>query len=170
MKVDGAVFSSCRRYRYALERADWLTGKGTVLFVMLNPSTATETANDPTVTRCIKYAQRWNFNRLLVANIYAYRSTDPKGLLESADPVGPENNKWIAKLADQADKIICAWGAHPSVRARAPKVLEILRDRGEPFALQLTASGFPQHPLYVKGDVEPVPLFTEQLGLLEGAA
>lgn len=170
MIVNGAVFSGCRRYRYALERADWLTGEGTVLFVMLNPSTATETANDPTVTRCIRYAQRWEFNRLLVANIFAFRSTDPKGLLSASDPIGPENNRWIAKLADRADKIICAWGAHATVRTRAPKVLEILRDHGEPYALQLTASGFPQHPLYVRGDVEPVPLFNEQMGLMEAGA
>ena len=92
-----AVFSECRRYRYVLRRI-WDREKSPAMFVGLNPSTADEVRNDPTVTRCIGYAQRWGAGGLIMTNIFAFRSTDPNGLLAIEDPVGPLNNRWLKRL------------------------------------------------------------------------
>lgn len=108
-----AQFSPCAKYRYLLTR-EGLGGTGTCLFIMLNPSTADAMVDDATIRRCSGFAQRWGYARLEVANIYAYRSTDPRALRDLADPVGPENDQYIAEAVARADKVVCAWGAHPA--------------------------------------------------------
>lgn len=146
-----AVLSSCGRYRYALTRGDWLAGEGTVLFVMLNPSTADATIDDRTIGRCIGFAQRWGYARLTVANLYALRATNPADLARADDPVGPENDYWIDRLAQRATEIIVAWGAHPQAERRAAHVLELVEfQRGTASCLGQTKDLHPRHPLYVK--------------------
>lgn len=151
-----AVFSRCKRYRYALHRDCSIAGAGRCLFVMLNPSTADEIKNDPTVRRCIGYATRWGFRGLYVANIFALRSTDPSVLYASTDPVGSHNDTWIVDLAKSSDRVVCAWGAHGALQGRGARVLELLRAAGcSPMALRVTISGQPSHPLYLPNDAEP---------------
>lgn len=154
----GAVISDCGRYRYTLER-EWLTGSGTCLFVMLNPSTADASEDDPTIRRCVRFAQGWGYGRLTVGNLFAFRATDPNQLLHAADPIGPENDRWLARLCDQAQRIVIAWGAHPKAQARAEVAMRHVIDRHpykRPFCLGATKSGAPRHPLYVPGDFEPI--------------
>ncbi len=144
-----AVFSDCGTYRYALVRDGWL-GEGTVLFVMLNPSTADADTDDQTVRRCIDFAQRWGFARLVVANLYAYRATDPRDLGDAAgagvDPIGPQNDVWLAKLSKASTDIVVAWGGKAE-RDRERQVLDML---GPGVAcLGQTKSGAPLHPLYL---------------------
>lgn len=85
----GADISACGAYRYRLDRLGALLGRGAVNFVMLNPSTADAEQDDPTIRRCLGYAFRWGFARLIVTNLYALRSTDPRALWEHPDPIGP---------------------------------------------------------------------------------
>jgi hypothetical protein len=92
-----AVFSTCRRYRYVLRRI-WDRSTPPAMFVGLNPSTADEVKDDPTVRRCIGYAKRWGFGGLIMTNIFAFRSTDPNALVELDDPVGPRNDAWLRRL------------------------------------------------------------------------
>lgn len=153
-----AVFSDDRLHRYALWR-DFLFGDGNLLFVMLNPSTADETKNDPTVRRCIGFAETWGYRSLAVANIFAFRSTDPKKLSCAEDPIGPENDKWIVRLAGEADRIVLAWGADPVARERGLDVLRLLSDH-KLYALERTQHGAPRHPLYVRAATRP-QLFAE---------
>lgn len=147
-----AVISDCGTYRYALKRSG-STGSGGVLFVMLNPSTADASLDDPTIRRCIGFARCWGFRDLAVANLYAYRATDPHDLDDAAgagvDPVGPDNDEWIARLAASATQIIVAWGAKASAK-REREVLEILGS--EVLCLGQTQSGAPKHPLFLKAD------------------
>lgn len=142
-------------YRYTLTRGPWLNGEGTVLFVMLNPSTADEHQDDPTIRRCVGFAQSWGFRRLTVGNLYALRATDPRELFRAADPVGPRNDLALIELARWADEVIVAWGAtqHPQP-ARAQHLLELLRAAHGPVkCLGLTpATGQPRHPLYAAAD------------------
>ena len=56
LRQSWAIYSDCERYRYTLRR-EWGGGSGGVTFVMLNPSTATEVQNDPTVERCERRAR-----------------------------------------------------------------------------------------------------------------
>lgn len=155
----GAVISDCGRYRYTLER-EWMTGAGTCLFVMLNPSTADASEDDPTIRRCIGFAQRWGYQRLEVGNLFALRATDPKQLrrLPLEEAVGHDNDRWLRRLCTRAALIVCAWGAHSTAPYRMPWVEPILAERkGGVVCLGTTKAGQPRHPLYVKGDTEPVP-------------
>ena len=161
-----ATFSADGVYRYTLERdlADYnVRGKqlaGACLFVMLNPSTADEKNDDPTIRRCIGFALRWKFRRLLVGNIFAYRATNPSELakLKYHEAVGSANNRSIVDLAKRADRIVCAWGNHGSLLRRGEEVHGMLVEYGaKPLVLGLTKIGQPAHPLYLPADLRPRP-------------
>ena len=147
-----AVYSDCERYRYLLTRT-WDPAGPKALFVMLNPSTATETQNDPTVERCERRARALGFGAFRVTNIFAWRDTDPRKMRAADDPVGPENDAAIAQSAPWADRIICAWGAHGAHLDRGARVEALLRATGHPLHhLGLTKAGHPKHPLYIGYD------------------
>ena len=149
-----AVYSNCEGYRYSLTRV-WKPGGPHAVFIMLNPSTATEIANDPTVERCERRARKLGFGAFRVCNIFAWRSTDPRALARLADPVGPGNDQailegceWARQNAD--GRVICAWGNHGELRNRGRTVERLLRRTGACLHhLGLTATGQPRHPLYV---------------------
>jgi hypothetical protein len=149
-----AVYSDCERYRYLLTRR-WAAGPK-ALFVMLNPSTATEYQNDPTVERCERRARTLGFGAFRVTNIFAYRATDPRMMRAQDDPVGPANDTAILESAVWADRIICAWGAHGAHLDRGVQVERLLRANGVPlWHLGLTLAGMPKHPLYIGYDQQP---------------
>ena len=149
-----AVYSPDSRYRYALTR-NWAAGER-VLFVMLNPSTATEVQNDPTVERCERRARALGFGGFAVANIFAFRATDPRVMRAEPDPVGPANDAILLDLAAKADRIICAWGSHGAHLNRGTTVRTLLRTTGRTlFHLGLTVAGQPKHPLYIGYDQQP---------------
>ncbi len=154
-----AVYSDCERYRYLLTRV-WDPARPRALFVMLNPSTATEVQNDPTVERCERRARTLGFGAFRVTNIFAWRATDPKEMRAQPDPVGPENDRAILESVDWAAgpgaRIVCAWGAHGAHLARGAAVERLLRNTGrELFHLGLTKAGDPKHPLYIGYDRQP---------------
>lgn len=151
-----AVFSKCQQYRYMLLRK-LSEGDKTCMFLMLNPSTADQVKNDPTVERCERYARRWGYDNLVVCNLFALRSADPKKLYAHPDPVGPNNDRYILEHAKKADLIICAWGVHGEFNERSLAVIRLLH--GLPLkCLGTTKHGHPRHPLYLRADVEPKPL------------
>jgi hypothetical protein len=144
-----AVYSDCERFRYVLTRT-WGAPAPRALFVMLNPSTATELQNDPTVERCERRARALGFGAFRVVNIFAFRATDPRIMRLQTDPIGPENDSHICDSAMWADQIICAWGNHGTHLGRGSQVVALLRNCGKPlWHLGLTASGEPKHPLYI---------------------
>lgn len=152
-----AVYSDCEAYRYTLTRI-WGPDGRKALFVMLNPSTATEVQNDPTVERCERRARALGFGAFRVTNIFAYRATDPRVMRATADPVGPGNDAAIAESAPWADQIICAWGTHGAHLDRGPAVETLLRATGRPlFHLGLSKAGHPKHPLYISYSQQPEP-------------
>jgi hypothetical protein len=129
-----------------------------VLFVMLNPSTATEIQNDPTVERCERRARALGFGGFRVTNIFAFRATDPRVMRAESDPVGPENDAAILESAAWADRIICAWGNHGLHLGRGMKIEALLRGTGNAlFQFGLTNHGQPRHPLYVGYASQPIP-------------
>ena len=150
-----AVYSDCENYRYALTRV-WDDAGHKVAFVMLNPSTATEVQNDPTVERCERRARALGFGAFRVTNIFAWRDTDPRSMRRATDPVGPENDTAIKEAAAWADQVICAWGTHGEHLGRGPKVEAMLRAQNHPlFHLGLSKHGHPKHPLYIGYAVKP---------------
>lgn len=116
-----AIYSDCENYRYSLTRI-WDPAGRKALFVMLNPSTATEVQNDPTVERCERRARALGFGAFQVTNIFAWRDTDPRKMRAAADPVGPENNNAILDGVIWADQVIAAWGTHGAHLGRGPAV------------------------------------------------
>ena len=150
-----AVYSPCEAYRYALTRI-WDTEGRRVLFVMLNPSTATEVQNDPTVERCERRARALGFGGFRVCNIFAFRATDPRVMRAQADPVGPANDAAIAEGALWADSVVCAWGTHGAHLVRGSAVEALLRATGRPLLhLGLSKAGHPKHPLYIAYECQP---------------
>ncbi len=151
-----AIYSDCEKYRYALTRI-WQPEGRKVLFVMLNPSTATEMQNDPTVERCERRSRALGYGAFRVCNIFAWRATDPRNMRAQEDPVGPQNDQVIAEGCDWADDIVCAWGTHGAHRDRGPEVETLMRATGLPLAhLGLSKAGHPKHPLYIGYAVQPV--------------
>ncbi|WP_171124210.1 MULTISPECIES: DUF1643 domain-containing protein [unclassified Ruegeria] len=152
-----AVYSDCENYRYSLTRV-WDADGRKALFVMLNPSTATEVQNDPTVERCERRARALGFGAFQVTNIFAWRDTDPRKMRAAADPVGPKNDAAILDGVQWADQIIAAWGTHGAHLDRGPAVETLLRGTGHPlFHLGLTKDGHPKHPLYIAYTQQPEP-------------
>jgi hypothetical protein len=150
-----AVYSDDERYRYLLTRI-WAPGPK-ALFIMLNPSTATEFQNDPTVERCERRARALGFGAFRVTNIFAFRATDPRVMRAKADPIGPDNDTAILASLDWADQVICAWGSHGAHLSRGPAITAKLRATGKPlFHLGLTQAGAPKHPLYIGYTVQPM--------------
>ena len=157
--MDKAIFSVDGCYRYVLTRTDQ-GGVGVCMFIMLNPSTADATTNDPTIRRCIGFAKAWGFNMLVIGNLFAYRTKDPNELLMVDDPVGPDgNNDFLKGMALCADLVICAWGnGQIPVKGghRALDVKLMLEDMGANLhTLGMTKVWQPKHPLYLKADTQP---------------
>jgi hypothetical protein len=163
------VFSPDRKHRFVLWRdlrdfpsSEFEPQPGYCMFVGLNPSTADEVRNDPTVARCIKYAQRWGFQQFLMTNIFGYRATDPADMKAFPDPVGKDNDYWLARLAAEAGLVVCAWGSHGAYLERGAFVTAMLEQTATLHCLTTTKEGHPGHPLYLKSDLNPV-LFREKV-------
>ena len=145
-----ATFSNCRKYRYALSRS-WDDKKKIVLFIGLNPSTADEKKDDPTIRRCINYAQSWGYGGLQVANLFAYRATKPTKLRYVENPVGDDNDQQHIKLSKMADLTVAAWGNEGALINRDKQVIKLIPNL---MCLKINKSGQPAHPLYQKKDIE----------------
>ena len=148
----GAEFSDGRKYRYALWRI-WDTKKPYVMFVGLNPSTADETKNDPTITRCINYAKSWGYGGIYMTNLFAFRATDPSVMLAEEVPIGKDNDAWLKKIYEKTNIAVAAWGNDGSHRQRSKEIFNILP---ELHYLKLNATGEPAHPLYLKSNLKPL--------------
>lgn len=152
--IKDAIVSPCRKYRYALWRI-WDTSKPLVLFICLNPSTADETNDDPTLRRCITFAKSWGYGGVCIANLFAIRATQPAEIKKCEDPIGIENDRWLVKLADEADLIIGAWGNDGTFQNRSQDVKRLLPTL---HYLKMNASGEPAHPLYLPKSLKPFPI------------
>lgn len=159
--VKRATISADGLYRYTLSRTwDWNGPVWSLAFIMLNPSTADAELDDPTIRRCMGFARTFGYGGLVVVNLYAFRATKPADLWRAADPVGPENDEYLAALlADRAAHgvpTIAAWGAH----AKPDRVRQVLDMPGAERLVCLghTKHGAPRHPLYLRGDSQMRPL------------
>ena len=154
--VTGAQFSTCRTWRYALWRT-WNQDDGHLMFVGLNPSTADETKDDPTIRRCIGFARRFGYGGVYMLNIFAFRSTNPKEMRLALDPVGPENDWFLRMYAAQAGRIVVAWGSHGKFLNRGAGVSQTLRRISHLYCLSVVRNGEPGHPLYLPNTAELMP-------------
>jgi hypothetical protein len=158
----GAVFSDCRRYRYRLWRI-WDASLSPACFILMNPSTADEIANDPTVERCQRRAAMLGYGGLIVVNVFAWRETDsrklPKLVAAGTDITGPDNDAAILSAARESKLVVCGWGKPGELNGRGRSVVRLLNDAGiTPHALAVNADGSPKHPLYIGYSIKPTPI------------
>ena len=151
-----AIISPCETYRYWLRRPLAVWGKS-VCFVMLNPSTADAEVDDPTIRRCIGFAQAWSGRELIVVNLFAYRATDPADLKKACSPIGPDNDAAIDQALERCDLVVAAWGNHGLYKNRADNLRRRIRATDNCLHyLKLTGKGQPSHPLYLNASLQPM--------------
>ena len=147
-----AKLSDCRIYRYELWRT-WDDSKPYAMFIGLNPSTADETEDDPTILRCINFAKSWGYGGLCMANLFAYRATQPEDMKKASDPIGDKNNETLILLAQKAGVIIAAWGNDGVFLNRSEEIRSLIPEIN---VLKFNKSGEPAHPLYLKSTLTPI--------------
>jgi hypothetical protein len=144
----GAAFSPDRKYRYDLWRV-WRENGRRINFVGLNPSTASEYEDDPTIRREVAFADAWGYGEMHKLNLFAFCSSDPRSLCwPNPDPVGPKNTAYLISLYPE---IVVDWGSwgklHIGIEARGETVLHLLR---KPlYCFGRNKDGSPKHPLYL---------------------
>ncbi len=159
MKTD-AILSKNRKYRYVLSRI-WDESKPTVMIIGLNPSTADETENDPTIIKCIDFAKSWGYGGVYMLNLFGFRATKPKDMFNTDEPIGQDNDKYIEEYSKICDKVICAWGNDGSYKNRSKDILSKIENT---YYLKLNQTGEPAHPLYLKGDLIPIKFEIDKQG------
>ena len=147
----GAELSICRCYRYSLWRL-WDTSKPSVLFIGLNPSTADEYEDDPTLSKCMQYAANWEYGGVYMANLFAFRATQPRDLFKADEPIGNKNDDWIRRLNNKAAITVAAWGNHGMFMGRSSAIKPQLKNL---YFLRLNKTGEPAHPLYLRSNFKP---------------
>ncbi|MGD1895359.1 MAG: DUF1643 domain-containing protein [Phormidesmis sp.] len=148
-----ANFDPAGDYRYQLGRR-WRAHGPEVAFVMLNPSRADASQDDPTLLACIQFARRWNDASLSVVNLFGYRTPHPSELKKTKDPIGTENDAYVLRAVEQAEKVVLAWGNEGGLLGRDRAILtQLVPFQHKLFYLQLNQSGHPRHPLYIRRTV-----------------
>ena len=174
------------RFRYLLERAWSVPPMGapaqrrTILWVLLNPSTAGVQRDDNTVRRVVSFSKSWGYTDLKVCNLYGRIATKPADLWSAhrhtpdharlEDVIGLENDRYLFRAAWGAEQIVVGWGAAGKrARARVDQVLKMLSGTpsvawaGRPIGcLGMTIDGHPRHPLYLRRSTELEPFVREQ--------
>jgi len=161
----GAIFDVNARYRYSLWRA-WSAYHPRIAFILLNPSTANEQIDDPTIRRCMGFARAWDFGSLEVVNLFAYRATDYIELIKVRCPMGEENNYFLLHAVERCSTVVLGWGNRGMLLGRDRQVMSLLIGRNDVHCLGITKDGQPRHPLYVKGDtnLEPFSMSISRTG------
>lgn len=152
-----ATFSPCRKYRYILWR-EWntlLRPMHYAMFIGLNPSTADETNDDPTIRRCVGFARDWGYGGICMTNLFAFRATSPKTMKAAEDPIGPDNDRALIDAGESAGVIIAAWGVHGAHLGRDEEIWKMFPHLSY---LKMTKYGYPAHPLYLPRGLKPIPL------------
>lgn len=153
-----ATMSDCGLYRYMLQRTWDRFRDLSMTFVMLNPSTADGQADDATIRRCRWFAHSNGCGSMMIVNLFALRSKNPKRLVDAVDPIGPDNDSWIRAGVRDADIVVLGWGAKAGLKDRDLQVVKMLKERGvQLMCLGLTHDQFPRHHLYLANAVELEP-------------
>lgn len=158
-----AILSDDRIYRFMLRRS-WVTPAwpemtvDPLVVIGLNPSTADESLDDPTIRRCMSFAHAWGHGGIVMLNLFACRATDPDELYTALNPEGGDTTMRVIRDETVGRVVLCAWGAHPKALGRDLEVYKAISDTAlEVVCLGMTKGGYPRHPLYVRGDTKPVP-------------
>ena len=167
-----ARFSGCQRYRWSLERW-WNVHRASpwIGWILLNPSTADDRKDDPTIHRCIRYSQAWGYGGCTICNLFALRSTSPRAAYHDRRPIGRLNDRAILAPVEQCGVIVAAWGVHGALSDRGENVMRMLIDAGvKVHCLGRTKDGHPRHPLYLRSDRKLVRFATLRRSVISNAS
>jgi len=153
----GAIFDGTGQYRYSLWRI-WDPDKPLVMFIGLNPSTADQENDDPTIRRVRNFAVSWGYGGVYMMNLFAYVTAYPDILKQAADPIR-DNDKWLTDISGKCQDIIFSWGAFSEAKQRAKEVIKMFPDA---LAISINKDGSPGHPLYLKSDLKPIKYTTNE--------
>ena len=165
--MNRCIFSSDRVYRYVL-RCQCATAapkpRRRIAWIGLNPSTADEFTLDQTLAAVCRYSRDWGFSEVVMLNLFAFRTTQPRELKRAADPIGPDNDPHLLTEVCAADRVIACWGDHGRFRERDQHVVDLLVAKAAAFECLLkNKSGAPHHPLYLKLGIRPKPFREERI-------
>jgi hypothetical protein len=158
----GAIFDANGSYRYSLWRS-WSAYPPRIVFVLLNPSSADERRNDPTIRRCMGFARAWNFGSMEVVNLFASKATDYRELFKVSAPVGEDNDRFLLQAIERCSTVVLGWGTKGTLLGRDRQVIQMLAHRKDVYCLGITKEGQPRHPLYIKGDTNMMPFCVPNL-------
>jgi hypothetical protein len=127
------------------------------MFIGLNPSTADEAQDDPTIRRCIGFAKTWGFGGIYMLNLFAYRATNPKEIRLVEEPIGGKNDDYLKGYFAKKGLNIACWGIWGTFMNRGDEVINML-GKANLSCLGMTKIGQPKHPLYLKGDTVPTSM------------
>jgi hypothetical protein len=153
------VVSPCGLYRYTCYRI-WKNHADPrlVMFLMLNPSQADADQLDPTLKRCVAFAQAWGFDGMCVCNLFAFRATLPADMKAAADPIGDDCDYWTLRCAEHCEMVVAGFGNDGSHLNRARAVRLLFESIGKQLHyLKLNDDGSASHPLYLRADLTPKP-------------
>ena len=157
-----AILSDDRLYRYILTRT-WDITKPYIIFVGLNPSTADETDDDNTIKKLMRYAKRWGYGGIIMTNIFAFRATEPKDMKKAEDPIGPDNDRYLANMLSSgvATTVVAMWGNHGVYKGREERVRQLLNEmefKGyiSVKCFEISKQGQPKHPLFLSESLDPI--------------
>lgn len=148
-----AIFSECRKYRYALWRV-WDLNKPKLMFIGLNPSTANESKNDNTITKVIKIAKGNGYGGVYMTNLFGIVSSKPEVLESNGLDLQGDNNDWLITISGICKDIVFAWGNFKQAINRSKEVAAMFENS---LCIQQNKNGSPKHPLYCKDDSILVP-------------
>lgn len=151
--VSGAEFSECRTYRYGLWRL-WDKDKPFIMFIGLNPSTASEYLDDPTIRRVKRFASDWGYGGVYMCNLFGFVTQYPQELKTCADPLG-DNDRWLLSYKEICKDVLFAWGSFKESKERGLKVMSMFTNA---VCLGINKDGSPKHPLYVSAKTLPLPI------------
>ncbi len=155
----GAELSECGTYRYLLWRI-WNHQQRRLAFIMLNPSTASYQVDDPTIRRCMRFAGAKGYGGIIVANLFAYRCTDPSELPNDESAIGPDNDAFIRKIKTYTGyyvDVCFAWGTKGAMQGRDQQIIAQFPNA---YFLERTKEGHPKHPLYIRSDAQLQPFIS----------
>lgn len=156
--IRDAIISPCKQYRYQLERSwsEQTSRNSTVVFIGLNPSTADLTKDDPTIRKCMTYAQAWQFKKLVMVNLFSWRTTNPNELMQAKNPVGRLTDKYLDEAVSRSALVVACWGEYGTFLGRSDDIRARYQRRLS--CLSTNQSGEPTHPLYLPATLTPVKL------------
>jgi|SRR5579863_9162001 len=157
-----AIISECEQYRYRLEREVFDFGDKVIAYFGVNPSTADETTDDPTVRKWLMFSKLYGARKFIVGNIFAYRTTNVRCLKDAPDPIGPENAYYLREIMHEADLLVPCWGSRGKLprelRHYLDETLISLINSDKPVVIfGRTGSGDPKHPLFLSCDTQLKP-------------